>query len=239
MISVFEEAAPGFREALGLLERYRDELLAFGSEPPPAPRFEQDWFPRLDGAMAYALVRWARPRGIIEIGAGHSTRFMARAIADEGLDTRLIAIDPAPKRSPDVLDVEFLKCPVQDVPLDHFDELGSGDILFVDSSHKYAPGSDVAYVLDEVLPRLPAGVLLHFHDIFLPDNYPGDWAWRGYSEQQALAPLLALGKLTCLFSSHYVVTRMGRALEDSVVRQLSLPDGARETSFWLRTAPAS
>ena len=239
MISLLEAAAPGFREALGLLERYRDELLAFGSEPPPAPRFEQDWFPRLDGAMAYALIRWARPRRIIEIGAGHSTRFMARAIADEGLDTQFTTIDPAPKRSPDVLDVEFLKCLVQDVPLDRFDDLRPGDILFVDSSHKYAPGSDVALVLDDVFPRLPAGVLLHFHDIFLPDDYPVDWAWRGYTEQQALAPLVKSGKVECLFSSHYVTTRMAEALEASVVRQLSLPDGARETSFWCRTAPAS
>jgi predicted O-methyltransferase YrrM len=235
--SFFEAAAPGFRERLGHLEPYRNELLAFGSEPPPAPRFEQDWFPRLDGAMAYALVREAKPRRIIEVGAGHSTRFMARAIADEGLTTHFTTIDPAPKRSPETLDVEFLKCLVQDVAIDRFDELGPGDILFIDSSHKYAPGRDMGFVLDDVLPRLPAGVLVHFHDIFLPDNYPEDWAWRGYSEQQALAPLLASGKLICLFSSHYVTTRMGDALEDSVIRQLSLPDGARETSLWCRTSP--
>ena len=236
MKALFEASEPAFAEALDLLGRYEPELLAFGSEPPPAPRFEQDWFPRLDGAMAYALVRWSRPERIIEIGAGHSTRFLARAIADEGLDTAFTTIDPHPKRSPDQLNVEHLECPVQDLSVDRFDALSAGDVLFIDSSHKYAPGSDVAFLFDEIMPGLPPGVFVHVHDIFLPDDYPEEWAWRGYSEQQALAPLLGSGGFDCLFSSHYVATRMAEALTASVVRRLPLPEGARETSFWLRTA---
>ncbi len=94
----------------------------------------------------------------------------------------------------------------------------------------------MAFLLDDVLPRLPAGLLVHFHDIFLPDEYPADWAWRGYSEQQALVPLLASGRFDCLFSSHYVATRMGEALEASLIRRLPLVEGARETSLWLRIA---
>lgn len=216
------------------MDAYRDALLAIGSEPPPAPRWLQDWFPRLDAAVLYAMVRTAKPRQIIEIGAGHSTRFMVRAVADGGLATRITTIDPAPRRSPEVLPVDFENCRVQDVALERFDVLESGDILFVDSSHKYAPGSDVAFVLDEVLPRLRPGVLLQFHDIFLPGGYPVDWAWRSYSEQRAIAPLLEEGRVDVLFSSRYAVTRLAEALAQTVIRRLPLPAGAIESSLWLR-----
>ena len=33
-------------------------------------------------------------------------------------------------------------------------------------------------------------MLLHVHDIFLPDPYPAAWDWRGYNEQAAVAPLI-------------------------------------------------
>ena len=64
---------------------YADEFRAIGDAPPPEPRWDQDWFPRLDAAALYVFVREARPRGIVEIGSGHSTRFMARAVRDGGL----------------------------------------------------------------------------------------------------------------------------------------------------------
>ena len=48
------------------------------------------------------------------------------------------------------------------------------------------PGSDVDLLLNEVLPQLRPGVLIHLHDIFLPDPYPAGWAWRGYNEQVAV-----------------------------------------------------
>src|SRR3989337_782513 len=64
--------------------------------------------------------------------------------------------------------------PVQRVAA--FPPLGEGDILFIDSSHQLKPGSDVEFLLKAVLPMLPAGVRVHFHDIFLPDDYPASWA---------------------------------------------------------------
>ena len=64
---------------------------------PAEPRWNQDWFPRLDAAAAYVLVRETRPRRIVEVGSGHSTRFLRRAIRDGGLPTAFTAIDPAPR----------------------------------------------------------------------------------------------------------------------------------------------
>ena len=36
-------------------------------------------------------------------------------------------------------------------------------------------GSDVNFVVLDVLPRLAPGVVVHFHDIFLPYEYPRTW----------------------------------------------------------------
>ncbi|RYD03782.1 hypothetical protein N752_18720 [Desulforamulus aquiferis] len=54
--------------------------------------------------------------------------------------------------------------------------------------------SDVSVVFLDILPYLPTGVLVHFHDIFLPYDYPPEWGARYYSEQYLLAAyLLAQG----------------------------------------------
>jgi hypothetical protein len=133
-------------KVLGLIEQYQSSLLAIGAAPPPAPRWDQDWFPRLDAAAAYAMVRSLRPRRIVEVGSGHSTRFLARAVADGGLDTRITAIDPLPRAAIEKLPVEWLRSPVQRVAA--FPPLGENDILFIDSSHQLKPGSDVEFLIE-------------------------------------------------------------------------------------------
>ena len=70
-----------------------------------------------------------------------------------------------------------------------FEPFKPSDILSVDGSHLLMPGTDVDIVLNRVLPMLPAGTVIHFHDIFWPDPYPAVWDWRGYNEQNAIAPL--------------------------------------------------
>jgi cephalosporin hydroxylase len=215
---------------LKLIENYAVELEAIGAEPPPAPRWSQDWFPRLDAAAAYAMVRATRPRRIVEVGSGHSTRFLARAVADGGLDTQIIAIDPQPRASIESLDVEWLRMPVQRVAA--FPALGEGDILFIDSSHQLKPGSDVEFIMKAVLPLLPAGVRMHFHDIFLPDDYPGDWAWRHYNEQAAVASLIHRGVFKVDFASHATVTLEPDRIQ-GVLARLPLVPGAFESSLWL------
>src|SRR5512143_974364 len=55
--TLFRASEPVFRAVLATLATYREALLAIGDAPPPAPRWTQSWFPRLDAATAYALVR--------------------------------------------------------------------------------------------------------------------------------------------------------------------------------------
>jgi Methyltransferase domain len=230
---LFDASAPDFSAFLGVIDGYGGALSRIGEDRPPAPRWEQDWFPALDAAAAYAMVRQRQPRRVIEIGSGHSTRFMARAVADGGLDCAITAIDPCPRAAIGGLPIQVVPKLYQDVGEGVFAALAAGDVLFVDSSHVLMPGSDVDGILNRVLPELPAGVLVHFHDIFLPDGYPPEWAWRGYNEQSAVAPLLHGGAYKPLFASHYVRTRLAAAVAAGIAGRLPLVAGARESSLWL------
>jgi hypothetical protein len=95
------------------------------------------------------------------------------------------------------------------------------------------PGSDVDLLLNRVLPHLPAGALIHIHDIFLPFDYPAIWGWRNYNEQQGVVPLLASGLYTPLFSSAWVERRMADRLAGSVIARLPRPADALPASLWL------
>ena len=96
-----------------------------------------------------------------------------------------------------------------------------------------APGSDVDRLLGDTLPRLAAGVVVHIHDILLPDAYPESWGWRGYNEQNGAGALLQAG-YEPLFASRYAVTRMAGDLAATVVARLPLVAGAWESGLWLR-----
>lgn len=190
---------------------YLDSLLEFKPEWDALPRSDpgtgaefyirNGWFEAVDAEIAYATLRKTQPLTIIEVGAGMSTRLIAKAIQVNGVGW-LLSIDPDPGSRPGSHDV--LRRPVQDVDLRVFEALHGGDVLFIDSSHIYAPGNDVDVLYNRVLPSLPTGVLVHCHDIFLPNNYPSWWAHRGYDEQTHLASLLTSGGWRVLWSSQAV-----------------------------------
>jgi len=228
----FTAQTAAFDQVLAAIEELAPALERLGG-PPPAPRFDQGWFAPLDGCVAYAMVATRRPRRIVEVGSGHSTRFLARAIADRALETTLSCIDPAPRASLRGLPVRWQESTVQSAPESWFTDLAAGDLLFVDSSHILMPGTDVDWLLNRILPALDAGVLIHVHDVFLPDPYPAAWAWRGYNEQQALAALLQGGAYAIRFASHWVATRRRARLEGGLPGRL--PGGLEglASSLWL------
>ncbi len=171
---------------LALLESgFRDEYTALardGAWVPEGVRPRDVIFRSPDADVAYAMVRHLRPRRVLEIGGGFSTLVLARALAAnraDGDSPELVTNEPYPRRCL----TRFLKSdpapPVtlkprraQDVPLADFEELGENDILFIDSSHIVKIGSDLHYIVLDVLPRLAKGVAVHFHDIHMPLEYP-------------------------------------------------------------------
>ena len=233
-------SGPALAAHLAAIDRLAPDLEAIGEGSPPAPRWRQGWFPRLDAAAAYAMVRTHRPLRIVEIGSGHSTRFLARAVADGGLETAITTIDPRPRAALAGLPIRHVATSLHEAGGAPFRDLEAGDMVFVDSSHILMPGSDVDIVLNRLWPALAPGVVVHFHDIFLPDGYPEAWAWRGYNEQLGVAALISAGAAEIVFASHYAVTRMADALGQTVIARLPIIDGAVESSLWLakRGAPA-
>jgi hypothetical protein len=163
---------------------------------------------------------------------------MARAARDAGAKSDLTCIDPAPRASLEGLGVRHLPLLLSEAPAELFASLAAGDVLFVDSSHIAMPGTDVDRLLGDVLPRLAPGVLIHLHDIFLPDGYPEAWRWRGYNEQLAAACLLQGGAFEPVFASHHVATRHPEWLAAAGVDRLPLMPGAFESSLWLKKCPS-
>ncbi len=231
--ALLREREAAFAEVLAMIAALAPALMKIGDDLSPAPRWRQDWFPRLDAAAAYALVRQQRPSRITEVGSGHSTRFLARALADGAIACRLTAVDPAPRAALSGLDLTLIRCPLHQAGDAPFADLAADDMLIVDSSHLLMPGSDVDQLFGRILPALTPGVRVHFHDIFLPDDYPPSWAWRGYNEQLALLALLQGGAWRVDFASHYAATRMAKAVAGSLPAGLPLLPGAFESSFWL------
>ncbi len=231
--TLFAAQEGDFETHLDTIERFRDPLLSIDGGGPERARWDQDWFPRLDAAAAYAMVRTSAPSRIIEVGSGHSTRFMVRAVEDGGLDTKITAIDPAPRATIENLPITLKRQTLQNVDSGVFADLTAGDMLCIDSSHILMPGTDVDIAINRILPRLPAGVIVFFHDIFLPDEYPDSWTWRGYNEQNAVGALLQ-GGYELLFASHYAFRAMEDKWTRTVIAELPLVDGALESGLWLR-----
>lgn len=223
--TLFHRAEAAFAAVLDDIDRHAAALESM------RPLLDQAWFPSLDSAAAYALVRERKPRHIIEVGSGHSTRVLAKASGGLG---EIVAIDPAPRADIAGLPgVTIVASTVQSAPTDAFSALGPGDLLFIDSSHILMPGSDVDVLFGRVLPTLPKGSLVHLHDIFLPFDYPEIWGWRNYNEQLGVLPLLASGAWRPLFSSVWVERRMADRLARSVVPRLPRPADAIPASLWL------
>ena len=172
---------------------------------PSQPSWVNDYLPGLDGAAIYCFLRTREPKRYMEIGSGNSTKFAARAKRDAGCITRMTSIDPNPRAEIDTLCDEVIRHPLETVSLSTFEVLSPGDIVFFDGSHRVFMNSDaVAFFLD-VLPALPAGVLIGVHDVYLPSDYPPAVARRYYSEQYLLAAhLLAGGDVEIELASHYV-----------------------------------
>jgi predicted O-methyltransferase YrrM len=231
---LFVAAEPAMRDLLAQADALAADLTAIDGRGEAAARFDQEWFPTLDALAAYAMVRTSRPGRIVEIGSGHSTRFLARAVRDGALATAITCIDPQPRATIATLPVTHVPALLAEAPAAVFDGLRAGDMLFIDSSHIAMPGTDVDRLVLDVVPRLPAGTLLHVHDIFLPDDYPQDWHWRGYNEQLVIGALLAGGGWDILFASHWLATRHGALLSAGIAGRLPRAPAALPSSLWLR-----
>lgn len=149
-------------------------------------QFNNGYYSYTDGIVLYSVIRHFEPKRIIEVGSGFSSAVMLdtnELFFDNKIN--LTFIDPYPERLLEVMTEEdrkhttLIESDVQKISLDIFKKLEAGDVLFIDSTHVSKTGSDVNYILFEILPVLKSGVLIHFHDIFYPFEYPKEWVFSG------------------------------------------------------------
>jgi hypothetical protein len=96
---------------------------------------------------------------------------------------RLYSVDLHPRAEIDSLCDKVIRQPLERSDLSFINDLGAGDILFIDSSHRCFMNSDVTVLFLDVLPKLRRGVAVHIHDIYLPLDYPQERAHWFHSEQ--------------------------------------------------------
>jgi predicted O-methyltransferase YrrM len=223
--------------------------------------FNNGYFETVDAEVAYTMLRHYKPSCVIEVGSGYSTRVLAKAMRANrelnGIEGKLITIDPHPDRLPanGMEDfVTYLQQPVQDIDLDLFKNLESGDVLFIDSSHVAGVGSDVVREYLEILPVLKPGVIIHVHDIFLPYDYPRHAVLHHFcfwSEQYLLQAFLTFNPtFEVLWTSSAMQFFYPSVLEECFPRwkhsYVSMPSAKRRlipsidnervwpSSFWMR-----
>jgi predicted O-methyltransferase YrrM len=223
--------------------------------------YNNGFFETIDAEIAYTLVRHLKPRRIVEVGGGYSSRVMAAALDVnlklDGVRGELVTIDPFPDRFPKKAlsdRVHLIPQTIQKVDLDVFLSLQSGDFLFLDSSHVVGIGSDVVREYLEILPRVAPGVIVHAHDIFIPSDYPREAVLHNlafWSEQYLLQALLMNNPhYEVLWGSSSMQSREPAALEKAFPhwknsyrnmpkeKRQFLPtrDGQRvwPSSFWMR-----
>lgn len=180
-------------ELLGDLEQYYSQM-PFTAEKQKNLRykFSNNYYSFSDGIILYSLLRHLKPKRIIEIGSGYSSALM--------LDTNELFlessifftfIEPLPERLKGLLFkkendfISILEKNVQDIPKEIFTSLQAGDILIIDGSHIVKTGSDVNYILFEIFPILNKKVIIHFHDIFYPFEYPEEWLYKKLNWNEA------------------------------------------------------
>lgn len=227
--------------------QFKAEYRELPSQKTPVPYqfyIRNGTFESVDAEVLYCMIRYFKPKRIIEIGSGNSTYLAAQAIRENNRQSNnhpcnLIAIEPYPNK---VLREGFpgltqlMRSQIQDVPLSIFGELEENDILFIDSSHILKIGNDVQYEYLEILPILRKGVIIHSHDIFLPSEYPKEWTCRYhmfYSEQYLLQAFLLFNEIfETLWAASYMHLAHSDELEDAFSSYNRKKDWP--CSFWIR-----
>jgi hypothetical protein len=193
------------------------EVPADGPKPPGEFFLHNQNYESVDAELLYAILRARKPQRVLELGSGYTTLLIGAACrrnAEDGIETEHVAYDPYPR--PQIFGTSpppptrFEPISAIDVSLDAFRELRAGDVLFVDTTHTVKLGSDVNYIVLDVLPVLAPGVIVHFHDVFLPWEYPRPWfetMQYYWAEQYLLQAFLAFNDAFEVFLPAQAVAR--------------------------------
>lgn len=180
--------------------------------------FKNGSFEHGDAEFLYNIIRLKKPKRMIEIGSGQSTKIAQLAIRknqleDASFTCEHICIEPYEMPWLESINVDVIRKRVEDIDLSFFKKLEANDLLFIDSSHVIRPQGDVLFEYLELLPTLNSGVIVHIHDIFSPKDYLHSWIIneiRLWNEQYLLEAFLTsnqeweiIGAVNYLIHNHY------------------------------------
>lgn len=193
------------------------------------------YYPTPDAEIYAAMIASFKPTTIIEVGSGFST-FVARATVNTlGLPCTIEVIDPQPRK-----DVAAIVDKIEYKPVEHSSlssaTLDSHTLLFIDSSHVCRSKGDLPFLFCNLLPSLPAGVLVHIHDIFTPYDYPDNFYDRFYTEQYLLQALLAnSSKFDVVLATHYLSRGHASAMQAAFGPAVGKDPLFFGSSFWMKS----
>jgi predicted O-methyltransferase YrrM len=202
--------------------------------------FENDAYSYSDAIILYSMIRYAKPVQVIEVGSGYSSCLLLdtnERFFDGKIKTTFI--EPYPElfysliRESDKDRIRVIPARLQDIPLVEFDTLERNDILFIDSTHVSKVNSDVNCIFFRILPRLKSGVIIHFHDVFYPFEYPKSWVYEGraWNEDYVLRTFL---EYNSAFKILFFNTFMEYFFEDYFQKYMPLCLENKGGSIWLQ-----
>ena len=227
---------------------YSDELRTMPSHVYGAPTKQfglNKYYYGGDADFYYSMVRFKKPKRIAEIGSGYSTLVALNAIEmnrkeDASYRCAVSCIEPFANAWLEKTGVSVFRKKVEQMERKFFEELGAGDILFIDSSHVIRPQGDVLFEYLELLPSIPSGVLIHIHDIFTPKEYPEDWLkneFRFHNEQYLVEAFLSYNSSFQIIAAlHYLYHTHFEAMKKALPHVERLRSEERQrapSSLWL------
>ena len=216
------------------------KLLPFEDEANDKNRYHylNDQFSYGDAVILFSMIMSQKPKRIIEIGSGYSSAVMLdtnELFFDSEIE--LTFIEPYPDRLKSLIksteQCEIISEKIQNVDLDIFNSLEAGDILFIDSTHVAKTGSDVNTIIFNILPIVKRGVIIHFHDIFYPFEYPVDWVLkdqRNWNEAYFLRAFLSFNNsFRIIYFNSFITSFNERWFSENMPLCLKNPGG----SIWI------
>jgi hypothetical protein len=225
------------------LSPYLGELRDVPNDPPAdcsAYGWNNGFWNNADALIHYGLVRARKPRRYVEVGCGWSSLLLKRALslnANQGIEAEVTLIEPYPNQAifanlPNHWEIH--RTILQRADLKIFDRLEAGDFLFYDGSHCAKVASDVNWFFFRILPRLKPGVIIHLHDIFLPEEYPESWIFeRGqtWNEQHLLQAFLMNNSAFEILIANRFLFHQRRAELEALFQGIQPAWGC---SFWMQ-----
>lgn len=212
-------------------------------------RPDNPYFRAADALSLYAYVRARGVTRVVEVGQGFSSLVSLAALGrnaeESGSEVSFTSIDPHDRLLSQGnlcrgVEASVIARPVQEVEAGVLlGMLGPGTLLFVDSSHVFKQGSDVAYLMREIYPRMPQGSHLHVHDVYLPYPWPKanllkrKWFWN---EQDHLESLLAFCDAFRLTLPVYWLCRDSARVRETISAIAPAPFEAGVSLYLERTA---